>query len=54
MAQVAKNPPANAGDSGDLGSIPESVRSTGRGHGNPLPIFLPGKFHEQRSLAGYN
>ena len=54
VAQMAKNPPANAGDSGDLVSIPESVRSTGRGHGNPLPIFLPGKFHEQMSLAGYN
>jgi len=20
----------------------------------PIPIFLPGKFHEQRSLASYN
>ena len=30
VALVAKNPPANAGDTGDLGSIP------GSGHGNPL------------------
>ena len=31
-----KNPPANAGDSGDLGSIPGLGRSSGEGHGNPL------------------
>ena len=33
---VAKNPPANAGDAGDVGSIPGSGRSPGGGHGNPL------------------
>ena len=27
---------SNAGDSGDVGSIPESGRSHGGGHGNPL------------------
>ena len=27
---VVKNPPANAGDAGDLGSIPESGRSPWR------------------------
>ena len=26
----------NAGDSGDVGSIPRSGRSPGGGHGNPL------------------
>ena len=31
-----KNPPANAGDSGDVGSIPGWGRSPGEGHGNPL------------------
>ena len=31
-----KNPPANAGATGDMGSIPASGRSPGRGHGNPL------------------
>ena len=31
-----KNPPANARDSGDLGSIPGLGRSSGEGHGNPL------------------
>ena len=33
---VVKNPPANAGDVRDLGSIPESGRSPGEGNGNPL------------------
>ena len=33
---VVKNPPANAGDKRDAGSIPESGRSPGGGHGNPL------------------
>ena len=36
MAAVVKNPPANAGDVRDLGSIPGSGRSPGGGHGNPL------------------
>ena len=33
---VLKNPPASAGDVGDLGSIPESGISPGGGHSNPL------------------
>ena len=33
---MVKNPPANAGDLRDSGSIPESGRSLGGGHGNPL------------------
>ena len=33
---VVKNLPANAGDTGDLGSIPGSVRSPGEGNGKPL------------------
>ena len=31
-----KEPPANPGDSRDMGSIPGSGRSPGGGHGNPL------------------
>ena len=31
---MVKNPPANAGDMRDTGSIPESGRSPGGGHGN--------------------
>ena len=33
---VVKNPPANAGDTGDAGLIPGSGRSLGEGNGNPL------------------
>ena len=33
---VKKNPPANAGDTIDAGSIPGSGRSPGVGNGNPL------------------
>ena len=33
---MVKNLPANAGDSGDAGSIPRSGRSPGEGNGNPL------------------
>ena len=36
MAQTVKNPPANAGDIGDMGSLPGSGRSPGEGNGNPL------------------
>ena len=36
VALVVKNLPANAGDVGDLGSIPELGRSLGEGNGNPL------------------
>ena len=33
---MVKNLPANSGDARDAGSIPESGRSPGGGHGNPL------------------
>ena len=36
MALVVKNPPANAGDIRDVGSIPGLERSSGGGHGNPV------------------
>ena len=36
MMLVVKNPPANAGDVRDAGSIPGSGRFPGGGHGNPL------------------
>ena len=51
---VVENPPANAGDTGDPGSIPGSGRSRGGGNGNPLQYFLSGKSNGQRSLAGYS
>ena len=33
---MVKNPPINAGDIRDMGSIPGSGRFPGGGHGNPL------------------
>ena len=58
MTLVVKNPPANAGDIRDAGSIPGSGRSSGGGHGKPLQLFLPGEirllYHGQRSLADYS
>ena len=47
---VVKNPPDNAGDAD---WTPGLGRFPGGGSGNPTPVFLPGKFHGQRSLAGY-
>ena len=51
---VVKNPPANAGDSGDAGSIPGSGRSPGGGHGNPLQYSCLENPQGQRSLWGYS
>ena len=48
---MVRNPPANAGD---MGSIPGSGRYLGEGNSNPLPVFLPGKSHGQRSPEGYS
>ena len=48
---VVKNLPANEGDTG---LIPGAGRSPGVGSSNLLQLFLPGKFHGQRSLAGYS
>ena len=51
---VVKNPPANAGDIRDSGSILGSGRSPGEGKWQPIPVFLPGKSHEHRTLVGYS
>ena len=50
---VVKNPPANAGDAGDMfdlwiGTIPW------RRERLPTPIFLPGECHGKRNLADYS
>ena len=37
----------------DSGSAPELGSSLGERNGYP-PVFLPGEFHEQRSLEGYS
>jgi len=43
----SENPPANAGDPW-VGKIPW------RREWLPAPVFLPGEFHEQRSLVDYS
>ena len=39
---------------GNLGLIPGSGHSPREENGNPIPVFLPGKSHGQRSLVGYS
>ena len=51
---VVKNPPANAGNIRDLGSVPGSGRSPGGGHGNPLHYSCLEKPHGERSLVGHS
>ena len=41
----------SACNAGELGSIPELGRCPGGGW-QPTPVFLPGEFQGQRSLAG--
>ena len=53
MAQQVKNATCNAGNTGDAGLIPGSGRSLWRRKWQPAPVFLLGKPHGQRSLAGY-
>ena len=48
---VVKNPPPNAGDIRDTGFHPWVAKIPWRRKGQPTPVFLPGKFHGQRSLA---
>ena len=45
-----KNLFTNSRESRKMGSIPGLGKSPGEGNG----VFLPGKFHGQRSLAGYS
>ena len=48
VAQMVKNPPAMQESKVQVGKIPW------RKEWLPPPVFLPGKSHEQRSLAGYS
>ena len=49
---VEKNLPANAGDSRDKDSTPGLVKSPWRRKWPLAPVFLPEKFHGQKSLVG--
>ena len=51
---MVKNPPDNAGDRRDMGSIPGLGKSPGGGAWQPSPVFLPGESHEEKSLVGYS
>ena len=48
---VVKNPPANAGHSGDVGSVAGSG-SFPRGGNDTTPVFLPGKSPGQGRMVG--
>ena len=65
---MIKNPPANARDVRDVGSVPGSGRSPGGGHGNPLQYsclenpmdrgawqaIVPGVTESQTQLSDYH
>ena len=51
---VVMNPPANAGDSGDVSLTSWIGKTFWRRKWQPTPVFLPGKSHGQRSLVGYS
>ena len=46
---MVKNPPADAGDTGDPGLCPGSVRSPGVGNGNPLQYSCLGNSMDRGS-----
>ena len=48
MALMAKNPPANAGDTRDGGLIPGSERSLEKAW-QRTPVSLPGESHRKRA-----
>ena len=55
VVSVVKNPPANAGDSRDMGLIPGSRRSSGEENGNPLhSSILAWEIPWTEELEGYS
>ena len=51
---MVKNPPVNAGDARDIGSISGSGRFPGEGSGNSLQYSCLEKSHGQKNLVGYS
>ena len=49
---MVKNLPANAGDTGSTAGLGISP-GVGNGKSLQYPVFLPGKFHGPRILAGH-
>ena len=52
LALVVKNLPANA-EMNRCGLDPWVRKILWRRVWHPIPVFLPGKYHGQRNLAGY-
>ena len=50
---MVKNPPSNAGDIRDVGSVPGSERAPGEGNGNPLQYSCLENPMVRGSLMGY-
>ena len=48
---VVKNPPANAGDIRDAGSVPQLGRSPGGGHGNLLQYSCLGNSMDRGAIG---
>ena len=44
--------PGGSEGAGDPSSVPGLGRSPGEGKWQPIPVFLPGEYHGQRSLEG--
>ena len=51
---MVKNPPYNAGATADVVFSPWVGKMPWRRKWQPTPVFLPGKSHGQRSLAGHS
>ena len=51
---MVKNPPGNAGDARDTGSIPRLGRALGVGNGNPLQHSCLENSMDRVALAGYS
>ena len=50
---LVKNPPVNAGDTKDVGSIPGLGRLPGGGHGNPLQYSCPENSMDRGAWQGH-
>ena len=50
---MVKNPSANVGDKKRCGFYPWVGKIPWKRSWQPIPVFLPREFHEQRSLVGY-
>ena len=51
---MVKNPPANAGDIREVGSIPGEEKRPWTRKWQPTLVLLPGESHGETSLVGYS